>query len=98
MGKVGQLLITVGITREILLMVKWMVRTHISVILMGMCLSVRLLIMNLKKASIPLSKPGNTLSAHSRMGNLAKVLGMTRMAIPCRKFNFLIFYDIKDYG
>ena len=81
MGKVGQLLMTVGITREILLMVKWMVRTHISVILMGMCLSVRLLTMNLKKAGIPLSKLGNALSEPLRMDNQVKVLGMTRMVM-----------------
>lgn len=82
------------ITRDIFLMVKWMVLTHISVILMGMYLSVLLLTMNLAKASIQLNKLGNTLSAHSRMDNQVKALGMTEMAIPYRIFNLLILNDI----
>lgn len=79
MRKVRQFLMTVVITRGIFLMVKWMVRTHISVILMGMCLSVRLLTMNLAKASIQLSKQGNILSAHLRMGNHTMEHGMREL-------------------
>lgn len=44
-----------------------------------MCLSVRLLTMNLAKASIQLSKQGNILSAHLRMGNHTMEHGMREL-------------------